>query len=206
MSLVIALFYKLFFILVAYILNLINNILLAQQVPRDFKHTVIHPMLKNPRAGTSNMDNFRPISKQPFLNLSKTLENIVYNQFMDYLSIYHILEILQYGFKPFHSTKTALLWVMNDILLATDQGNPVLLVLLALTATFDTVDHFDFKIEQCAGLTGLGFEGLKSYLTNLSFCVKLGSTVSFVTLCNGVYRRALFNGLSFFLFTSCQWM
>ena len=48
------------------------------------------------------------------------------------------IEIFQSGL---HSTKSALLRVFNDKFLATDSGHCVVLVLLDLTAAFDTVDH-----------------------------------------------------------------
>jgi len=40
-----------------------------------------------------------------------------------------------------HSTKTAVLKVLSDILLALDSGNLVMLTLLDLSAAFDSVDH-----------------------------------------------------------------
>lgn len=52
-----------------------------------------------------------------------------------------ILEPFQSGFKTLHSTETALLRVFNDILLACNSGSHVVLVLLDLTAAFDTADH-----------------------------------------------------------------
>ncbi len=52
-----------------------------------------------------------------------------------------IFEVFQSGFKTLHSTELALLRVSNDILLATDSGKVVILVLLDLTTAFDTVDH-----------------------------------------------------------------
>lgn len=50
-----------------------------------------------------------------------------------------MLEVYKSGSKTLHSTDTALIRVFNDILMVNDSGDHV--VLLDLTAAFDTVDH-----------------------------------------------------------------
>ena len=50
-------------------------------------------------------------------------------------------EPLQSIFKQHHSTVTALVKVTNDILMALDKWQRVYLVLLHLSAAFDTVNH-----------------------------------------------------------------
>lgn len=64
-----------------------------------------------------------------------------------------------------HSTELALLRVFNDILVATDSGTYVILVLLDLTAAFDTVVHeiLISWMEQWVGIKGTTLEWFRSY-------------------------------------------
>ena len=50
-------------------------------------------------------------------------------------------ESLQTAYKKHHSCETALLLVQNDILKSIDNEQYVVLLLLDLSAAFDTVDH-----------------------------------------------------------------
>ena len=58
-----------------------------------------------------------------------------------YMSENSLHETLQSAYKAKHSTETALVKVQNDILLELDKKRGVILVLLDLSAAFDTIDH-----------------------------------------------------------------
>lgn len=98
------------------------------------------------------------------------------SQLQTFLESQNIFEVFQSGFKALHSTETALLRVFNDILLTADSGKSVLLVLLDLTAAFDTVDHniLIYRLEHHVGIRGTALEWFKSYLSDRSFSVSLG--------------------------------
>jgi len=70
------------------------------------------------------------------------LERLVARQLQpDYLSAADLLPQVQSACRAHHSTETAVLKVLGDILRAVDSGDLAALALLDLSAAFDTVDH-----------------------------------------------------------------
>ena len=72
---------------------------------------------------------------------SKILERSAASQLNDHLSTNKLYVPVQSAYRQKHSTETALLRVVNDLLLSIDSGKASMLVLLDLSAAFDTVDH-----------------------------------------------------------------
>ena len=112
------------------------------------------------------MKNYRPVSNLSFV--SKIIEKLVLSQLSDHLSANILYNRFQSAYRPRHSTKTALLKIVNDLLLALEDRNVSLLALLGLSAALDTIDqiillhrlHHDFKIQ------GTALDWFSSYLTN----------------------------------------
>ena len=73
--------------------------------------------------------------------LSKLLERLVVRQLLHFLASANLLPSLQSGFRPGHSTETAILHVTSELLMPVDHGDFAALTLLDLSAAFDTVDH-----------------------------------------------------------------
>ena len=71
-------------------------------------------------------------------------------------------------FRANHSTETALLRVFNDILRSMDQQKVTILVLLDLSAAFDTVDHniLLHRLHNRFGISGTALDWFKDYLSN----------------------------------------
>jgi hypothetical protein len=80
--------------------------------------------------------SFRPLSNLKFV--SKIIEKAAACQLNEYLTDNDLEVPLQSAYRRFHSTETALLKVQNDILRAC---NCVVLLMLDMSAAFDTVDH-----------------------------------------------------------------
>ena len=72
---------------------------------------------------------------------------MVAKQLRDHLSQHQLYEKHQSAYRKRHSTETALTRVQNDILRAMDDSKATVLVLLDLSAAFDTVDH-NFLLER----------------------------------------------------------
>ena len=98
---------------------------------------VVTPLLK--KQGLELVfKNFRPISNLSLV--SKLTERVAADQIQSYLNEHDLFPLLQSAYRRHHSTKTALLKVKNDILMNMENQKVTLLVLLDLSAEFDTVD------------------------------------------------------------------
>ncbi len=135
------------------LLNIINSSLSLGHVPKPFKLAVIKSLIRKPQLDPSELANYRPISNLPFM--SKNLRKICVCSIVLILAKKKDLcEKFQSGFRPHHSTETTLVKITNDLLLASDQGCISLLVLLDLSAAFDTIDH-DILIDRLQNYTGI---------------------------------------------------
>lgn len=152
---------------------IINSCLAYGTVPACFKHAIVQPLLKKHNLDVQCLNNYRPISKLPFI--SKVLEKAVLSQLLPFLNSHNILEPFQSGFRALHSTETALLKVTNDLLLTLDSGDNAVLILLDLSAAFDTVDHNILlsRLEQCVGIKGTALDWFSSYLKHRTFSVSI---------------------------------
>ena len=140
-----------------------NLSLSSGQFPSALKHAVVSPILKKTTVDTDEPNSYRPVSNLPFL--SKLLERPVFIQLTEHLSRHSLLPDRQSAYRQNYSTETALFGLRNDMLLATDEGHGTALVLLDLSAAFDTIDHDVLldRLNNCCGLTGPVVNWFSSY-------------------------------------------
>ena len=111
--------------------------LIQGEMPEQFKHAVVTPLPKKTDADPT-FKNFRPVYNFPFL--SKMIEK-AYLQLLDHTNSHNLCENLQSAYSWHHSTDTALIKIMNDLLLEADNQKLILMGFLDLSAAADTVDH-----------------------------------------------------------------
>ena len=67
-----------------------------------------------------------------------------------------LFDPLQSAYRDKHSTETALIKVQNDILSALDVGSSAILLMLDLSAAFDTIDH-DILLSRLCNVYGINW-------------------------------------------------
>ena len=128
------------------------------------------------------------------------LKSIVLQFVLGNPPIFHRALVL---YQIFHSTETSLLKIHNDLILAMDRGEVTSLILLDLSAVFDTVNHSILltRLQNWFGLDGLSFDWFSSYLSSRSQAVSMiPSLHSLLFLV--VYPKVSYLAHSFSLYTT----
>ena len=107
--------------------------------PEVLKQAIVTPIIKKASLDGNDLKNYRPVSNISFIG--KVIEKAAISQINDHLRANDLEESLQSAYKMKHSTETALIKVKNDISSALDDNKAVFLVMLDLSAAFDTIDH-----------------------------------------------------------------
>ena len=159
------------------ITQIVNKSLQLGTIPNTLKHAIIKPLLK--KAGQDlELKNYRPVSNLKFL--SKIIETAVITQYNEHLARNSLHDMKQSAYKPLHSTETLLTKISNDILINGNNGDLTMLVLLDLSAAFDTIDHDILleRLEYMHGIRGMALKWFTSYLKDRTQSVIINETES----------------------------
>ena len=157
------------------ITSLINKSITLGKVPKKWKIAKIIPLHK--KGDRSIPNNYRPISILSCL--SKILERIIQKQLIHHLNVNNILTIEQSGFRPKHSTSTALIKVTDEWLKAMDKGMYTGAVFVDLQKAFDLVNvkcllNSLLKI----GISGISLKWFEDYLSDRKIVTAIGNCIS----------------------------
>ena len=163
---------------------------------------MVIPLLMK-RGLESLFKNLRPVSNLAYI--SKLTERAVFDQIYDHLVRSGLYPQLQSAYRRYPSTETALVKVVNDILLNMNSQRVTLLVLLDLRATFNTVDHAILlkRLTTDFGIGGKALEWFSSYLSGRSQHVLFeGATSNSFDLRFGVPQGSCLGPLLFVVYAS----
>ena len=158
--------------------HLVNLSLSSGSIDGLLKQADIIPLLKESGLDHLIHGNFRPVSHLQFV--SKLIERVVAKRLKCHMQLNNLETDNQYGYKKGHSTETILVKITNDILIASDKKSATVLLLLDLSAAFDTV-NVDRLLDILSSEIGIGGTALKwfhSFLKNRTMRVKVNNAFS----------------------------
>ncbi len=174
----------------SHLLQAISPTLLPALLPTHYQHISPHRHLPHciqagsvyPTAQKTYITHLSYRKLQTCLSLpfiAKTLKLIVFIQVSLFLSQNNKLDAKQSGFRSGHSTETALLSVTEALRIAKADSKSAVLILLDLSAAFDTVNHqILLSTLTSLDITGIPLRWFESYLTGRSFRVAWGGIQS----------------------------
>ncbi len=152
---------------------IINRSLTENRMPDCLKKATVKPLLKKPSLDREEKSNYRPVSLLPYL--SKQIERTVVKQLDSHMKINSLYRSHQSAYRTGHSTETALVKIMDDLLWAMDGQQCALLILLDQSAAFDTVnqDLLLNRLKTSFGVCGNALDWFRSYFKGRKQCVKI---------------------------------
>jgi len=190
-------------ILLPFICAMCNASLREGVLPSSQKTAIITPVVKKSGLDPDEPQSYRPISNLTFI--SKVIERIVAEQMRGHLTECDLMPPVQSAYRRGHSTETALMKVIADIIDAADNQKVTLLGLLDMSAAFDTVDHLILlrRLQISYGISGQVLQWLTSFLTDRTQVVAFaGAQSTLQSLMCGVPQGSVLGPLLFVLYSA----
>ena len=154
------------------------NLSLSSASMDGVKVADIIPSIKDVSLDPNILNYFRPVSNLVFLG--KLIEQVVQLRLEEHMSLNNLNCPEQSAYRKNHSTETLLIKMTNDLLIASDEQTATVVMLLDLSAAFDTVDHtLLLKIlHDEIGIKGTALAWFASFLQDRSQRIRLGDITS----------------------------
>lgn len=162
------------------------------------KNSIVTPLLKKFGLDSEVLSNYRPVTNIAYI--SKLIERVVLSQLNIHMTQNKLHIPNQSGYKTHHSCETLLTKLVNDILISLDSKSCVVLLLLDLSAAFDTVDHNMLLsiLHDELGLSGTVLQWISSFLTGRRQSTSIeGSRSDFVFMPFGVPQGSVLGPVLF---------
>ena len=181
------------------ITDIINASITQSHVPLSMKEAIVRPVLKKSSLDVDTLSSYRPVSN--LTQVSKCLEKVIAQQLIEHTS--DMTELYQSAYKSNHSTETALIAVCDDIKRGFDNRKGTALVMIDLSAAFDTINHSILlqRLRNRCGITHSALKWCQSYLAERCQRVSIADQYSQkLKLTTGVPQGSVLGPLLFSLY------
>ena len=141
---------------------------------------VLAPLIKqlDDLIDKENEKNYRPVTNLQFIE--KLIERVVKVRLGEHMVEQQLQSDFEHGYKDGHSTETLLLKAVNDLLVSCDAGLPSVIMMLDLSAAFDTVDQSKLLsiLRDEIGVEGTALKWFESFIVGRTQRVKIRDAYS----------------------------
>ena len=189
-------------ILLPYLLEIVNLSLSSGDMS-GLKESTITPVLKKLSLDPNVHINFRPIFNLQFL--SKLIEKVVLKRLTAHMTENNLHCHSQFGYKKSHSTESLLLQIVDETLIGFERKTATVLILLDMSAAFDTVDLKKLMVilESKIGIKGTALQWFRSFLFDREQKVKIhGFTSNLLVTLYGVPQGSVLGPVLFNIYVA----